>query len=126
MADSVFLPLNSFATAICDAIITTSILFYLRPWCTGLVRRENYIQRISYVFVQMGVITFINALLVAILYFQSSHAGSYLTLAPGAVLSKSYTNSMLAVLNARNHFRQDQLQKFNNTTIEVPTVPTIR
>ncbi|KIM65754.1 hypothetical protein SCLCIDRAFT_64956, partial [Scleroderma citrinum Foug A] len=96
-----FLPLNSFATAICDAIITTSILFYLRPWCTGLVRRENYIQRISYVFVQMGVITlcvsYCHPSPTLSKYFQSSHAGSYLTLAPGAVLSKSYTNSMLAV-----------------------------
>ncbi|KAL4080975.1 hypothetical protein J3A83DRAFT_4203732 [Scleroderma citrinum] len=97
MFTSRFLPWNAIMSAICDAIITISIFWFLRSSYSGIIRSENYIQKLNRVFVQMGVVTFLNALMTAILYYQTGEVGRSLTAGPGTVLCKSYTNSMLAV-----------------------------
>ncbi|KAF8833798.1 hypothetical protein BDN67DRAFT_976413 [Paxillus ammoniavirescens] len=115
---------SSFASATCDIIITTSVFYYLRPGRTGFIRRGNIIKRLNFVFVQMGVLSFINALALAILYFiQDGQVGQYLTAAPGIILSKTYVNSMLAVLNSRKPIRDQR--DHPPTEIDVPTIPTI-
>ncbi|KIK79577.1 hypothetical protein PAXRUDRAFT_160967, partial [Paxillus rubicundulus Ve08.2h10] len=115
---------SAFASAACDAMITSSVFYYLRPGRTGFIRRGNIIKRLNLVFIQMGFLSFINALVLAILYFvQDGQLGQYLVAAPGIILSKTYVNSMLAVLNSRKSIR-DQHDR-PPTEIDVPTLPTI-
>ncbi|KAF8835322.1 hypothetical protein BDN67DRAFT_975457 [Paxillus ammoniavirescens] len=112
------------ASATCDAIITTSVFYYLRPARTGFIRRGNLIKRLNLVFIQMGLLSFINALALTILYFiQDGRVGQYLTAAPGIILSKTYVNSMLAVLNSRKSIRDQR--DHPPSEIDVPTLPTI-
>jgi len=74
----------------------------------------------------MGLFTFINALAMVVLYtIQHRTLGQFLTNAPGVILSKSYVNSMLAVLNARKGIRDAQ-QNARAHSIELPTLPTLR
>ncbi|KAI6120335.1 hypothetical protein EDD16DRAFT_1519052 [Pisolithus croceorrhizus] len=94
---SPFSPVNALGSAICDAIITTSIYFYLRSSRAGLLWKDNYIQKLNFVFVRMGVLTCLGALAMTILYYYDQKSGSNLTTAPGAILGKTYANSMLAV-----------------------------
>ncbi|KAI6147980.1 hypothetical protein BKA82DRAFT_4146754 [Pisolithus tinctorius] len=121
---SLFSPINALGGAICDAIITISVLFYLRPSRTGRLRKEHHIQKLNVVFVQMGLITFMGALAMTILYFQDQLVGKYFTAAPGAILGKTYANSMLAVLNARKSIRDQQ--QAQALPLEIPTLPSIR
>ncbi|KIM65761.1 hypothetical protein SCLCIDRAFT_112049, partial [Scleroderma citrinum Foug A] len=114
---------SGFSSAVGDAIITVSIFWYLRSSQTGVIRGENYIQKLNRIFVQMGLITFINSLMTAILYYQTTPTGRCLTAVPGSVLCKSYTNSMLAVLNARKLIRDQQRAQMS--MVEIPTIPTI-
>ncbi|KAI6110171.1 hypothetical protein EV401DRAFT_346166 [Pisolithus croceorrhizus] len=103
---SQYAPINALGSAICDMIITT-------------------------IFVQMGLITSIRSVLLhaisssavtlAILYFQDQPTAQYLTAAPGFMLSKAYSNSMLAVLNARKLI-YDQQQALS---LELPTLSSI-
>ncbi|KAF8835323.1 hypothetical protein BDN67DRAFT_975460, partial [Paxillus ammoniavirescens] len=124
LANSKYLAWSAFASAICDAIITTSVFYYLRPARTGFVRRGNLIKRLNLVFIQMGLLSFVNALALVILYFiQDDQVGQYLTAAPGMILSKTYVNSMLAVLNSRKSIRDQR--DHSPTEIDVPTIPTI-
>ncbi|KIN96636.1 hypothetical protein M404DRAFT_1006659, partial [Pisolithus tinctorius Marx 270] len=119
---SPYSPMNALGSAICDAIITTSVFLYLRP-SGGLLRKENHIHRLNLVFVQMGLITFLTSLALAILYYQDQLVGKYLTAAPGAILGKTYSNSMLAVLNARKPIRDQQQAQARPS--EIPTLPSI-
>ncbi|KAI6147978.1 hypothetical protein BKA82DRAFT_4146713 [Pisolithus tinctorius] len=119
---SPYSPMNALGSAICDAIITTSVFLYLRP-PGGLLRKENHIHRLNLVFVQMGLITFLTSLALAILYYQDQLVGKYLTAAPGAILGKTYSNSMLAVLNARKPIRDQQQAQARPS--EIPTLPSI-
>ncbi|KAI6123054.1 hypothetical protein EV401DRAFT_1948410 [Pisolithus croceorrhizus] len=105
-----FSPVNALGSAICDAIITTSIYFYLRSSRAGLLWKDNYIQKLNFVFVRMG-------------YYYDQKSGSNLTTAPGAILGKTYANSMLAVLNARKGIRDRQ--QAQALPLEVPTLPSI-
>ncbi|KAI6118014.1 hypothetical protein F5141DRAFT_597417 [Pisolithus sp. B1] len=109
--------------AICDAIITTSIYFYLRSSRAGLLWKENYIQKLNFVFVRMGMFTCLGALAMAILYYHDQKSGTNLTTAPGAILGKTYANSMLAVLNARKGIRDRQ--QAQELPLEIPTLPSI-
>ncbi|KIJ13140.1 hypothetical protein PAXINDRAFT_14040 [Paxillus involutus ATCC 200175] len=111
---------SAVASATCDAIITSSVFYYLRPGRTGFIRRGNIIKRLNLVFIQMGLLSFINVLALVILDGQD---GQYLTAAPGVVLSKTYVNSMLAVLNSRKSIRDQR--DHPPTDVDVPTLPTI-
>ncbi|KAF8835318.1 hypothetical protein BDN67DRAFT_975444 [Paxillus ammoniavirescens] len=117
-------PWAATASATCDAMITSSVFYYLRPARTGVARRGNIISRLNFVFIQMGSLSFINSMAMVVLYFiQNQRFGQFLTSASGMILSRTYVNSMLAVLNARKPIRDQQ----NHTAaIEVPTIPTIR
>ncbi|KIJ61229.1 hypothetical protein HYDPIDRAFT_116216 [Hydnomerulius pinastri MD-312] len=119
---SKFSPLSAVASAVCDALITLSVFYYLRP---STIRRGSYIKQLSNVFVGMGLFSFINAIAMVILFCIQDHTlGAFLTAAPGIILSKTYVNSMLAVLNARKPIRDQQ--RAHRTVIELPTIPTIR
>ncbi|KAI6160230.1 hypothetical protein EDD17DRAFT_1603757 [Pisolithus thermaeus] len=120
---SPFSPANALGSAICDAIITTSIYFYLRSSRAGLLWKENYIQKLNFVFVRMGMFTCLGALAMAILYYHDQKSGTNLTTAPGAILGKTYANSMLAVLNARKGIRDRQ--QAQELPLEIPTLPSI-
>lgn len=68
----------------------------------------------------------LSSLAMAILYYQDQLVGKYLTAAPGAILGKTYSNSMLAVLNARKPIRdQQQQQQAQVRPSEIPTLPSI-
>lgn len=101
MFNNPYSAVNALASAICDGIITTSIYICLRRPYGGLLRKENCITQFNIVFVRMGTINFVSALAMAILSFRDQSVGKYLPAAPGFLLSKAYSNSMLAVLNAR-------------------------
>ncbi|KAI6030329.1 hypothetical protein EDC04DRAFT_91193 [Pisolithus marmoratus] len=116
-------PVNSLGSAVCDAIITASVSFYLRPSRTGLPRKDDNIQKLNLVFVQMGVITFLNAIAITILYYQDNMVGKYFTTAPGTMKCKTYSNSLLAVLNARKSIRDQQ--EAQAPPLELPTLPSI-
>ncbi|KIK77938.1 hypothetical protein PAXRUDRAFT_834797 [Paxillus rubicundulus Ve08.2h10] len=117
-----YTPWAAVASATCDAMITFSVFYYLQPARTGVARRGNVIKRLNTVFIQMGLLSFINAMSMMILYYiQSTDVGKILVVAPGMILSKTYVNSMLAVLNARKSIRDQE----HATEISVPTIPTI-
>ncbi|KAI5984660.1 hypothetical protein EDD15DRAFT_1722478 [Pisolithus albus] len=117
-----FSPINAFGSAICDAIITTSIYFYLRSSPAGLLRKETCIKKLNSVFARMGLFTFLCALAMAILYYQDQMSGQNFTAAPGAILGKTYANSMLAVLNARKSIRDHQQA---TPPLDIPSLPSI-
>ncbi|KAH0831191.1 Metallo-dependent phosphatase-like protein [Lanmaoa asiatica] len=90
-----YTPLSAVSSAACDAIITLSVVYYLRP---ASIRRESFIKILLVVSVQMGSFTFINSLAMVILFYMQYHTlGQFLMSAPGMILSKSYVNSMLGV-----------------------------
>lgn len=70
------------------------------------------------------LITFLNTLAIAILYHQDNMVGKYLTTAPGTMKSKTYSNSLLAVLNARKSIRDQQ--QTQASPLDVPTLPILR
>ncbi|KAF8452532.1 hypothetical protein L210DRAFT_846790, partial [Boletus edulis BED1] len=118
-----YTPMSSIASAVCDAIITLSVMYYLRP---RSIRRQNLVKRLLVVFVEMGMFTFINALLMVVLYYiEIPMLGQFLTAAPGVILSKTYVNSMLAVLNARKPIRDEERNALARS-IELPTIVTLR
>ncbi|KAI6030328.1 hypothetical protein EDC04DRAFT_91262 [Pisolithus marmoratus] len=79
---SLFSPLNALLSAICDAIITISVFFYLRRLQTGPIRKSIFKNSMWSLFRW---------------YYQDQLVEKYLTAAPGAILGKTYANSMLAV-----------------------------
>ncbi|KIK17598.1 hypothetical protein PISMIDRAFT_223669 [Pisolithus microcarpus 441] len=93
---------NALASAICDGLITTTMYLSLRGSRSGLRRKENCITKLNVIFVHMGMITFLSTITMCILSFRSQPVGEFLTAAPGFMLSKAYSNSMLAILNGRN------------------------
>ncbi|KAI6105286.1 hypothetical protein EDD16DRAFT_1633184 [Pisolithus croceorrhizus] len=102
-------------------IITTSVFFYFRHSQARLLWRANYMCKLNLVFVQMGLITSSSAITLAILYFQDQLTAQYLTAAPGCMLSKAYSNSMLAVLNARKLVYNQQ----QALSLELPALSSI-
>ncbi|KAL4077596.1 hypothetical protein J3A83DRAFT_4214962 [Scleroderma citrinum] len=89
-----------------------------------VIRKVHFIHHLHFIFVQMGTITCATALTMVIFYPQIQTSGTYLTIAPAGLLSKTYTNSMLAVLNARKTLRDRE--RANLSVLELPTIPTIR
>jgi hypothetical protein len=120
-------PISTFASALCDCVITGSIWLFMRPARTGNIRRKsrNYISDMMWVFVNMGLLSCILAITVTVVYmFQDGLIGQFYTAAPGAVIAKSYMNSMMTVLNTRKSIRERERLGYNLT--ELPTIPTIR
>ncbi|KAG2347321.1 hypothetical protein BDR05DRAFT_651804 [Suillus weaverae] len=120
-------PTSAFTGALCDSVVTGSIWLFMRPARTGNVRRKsrNYISEMMWIFINMGLFSCIVAITMAVLYmFQNGLIGQFYTAAPGAVIGKSYMNSMMAVLNARKSIRERERLGYNLT--ELPTIPTIR
>lgn len=119
-------PISSFSSALCDSVITGSIWLFMRPARTGNVRRKsrNYISDMMWIFINMGLFSCILAISVTVVYmFQDGLIGQFYTAAPGAVIAKSYMNSMITVLNARKSIRERERLGYNLT--ELPTIPTI-
>lgn len=119
--------LASSASALCDAVITGTVWWFLRPARTNNVRSRSrsYLNELLQIFIQMGLFSFIVATTMTVLYqFQQGLVGQYYTAAPGAVIGKSYINSMLAVLNARKSVRERERLAYS--VMELPTITTIR
>ncbi|KAF8429388.1 hypothetical protein L210DRAFT_3652142 [Boletus edulis BED1] len=120
--------MSSIASAVCDAIITLSVMYYLRP---RSIRRQNLVKRLLVVFSPLPSLAFvstysINALSMVVLYYiQIPMLGQFLTVAPGVILSKTYVNSMLAVLNVRKPIRNEERNALSRS-IELPTIVTLR
>ncbi|KAG2050795.1 hypothetical protein BDR06DRAFT_627556 [Suillus hirtellus] len=118
--------LASFASALCDAVTTGTVWWFLRPARTDNIRSRSrsYLNELLRVFIQMGLFSFLVATTLAVLYqFQEDVVGRFYTAAPGAVIGNSYINSMLAVLNARKSVRERERSARN--ALELPTIPTI-
>ncbi|KIK14814.1 hypothetical protein PISMIDRAFT_687642 [Pisolithus microcarpus 441] len=122
--DTPYAPINGMGSAVCDVIITASVFFYLDRLRPRLLREDNYIRKLNLVFVQMGVITSSCSLTMGILYYQDQPTLQYLTAAPGFMLCKAYSNSMLAVLNARR-LVSDQQQNAPASSFQLPTLSRI-
>ncbi|OAX38839.1 hypothetical protein K503DRAFT_770052 [Rhizopogon vinicolor AM-OR11-026] len=115
------------ANALCDIIITATVWWFLRPARTGNVRSKskNYINELTRIFVEMGLFSCLVAITMAVFYqFQNGVIGRYYSAAPGALIGKTYLNSMMAVLNARKSIRERK--EVDDSTMELPTIPTIR
>ncbi|OJA10647.1 hypothetical protein AZE42_11958 [Rhizopogon vesiculosus] len=91
------------------ALITIFIAYFLRSSRSQMPGRENYIRQLKKVFMEMGLMTCIIHILVVItLSLPNLKARRRWALAPGSLLTKSYFNSNLAVLNTRKAIRQRQ------------------
>ncbi|KAG1858139.1 hypothetical protein F4604DRAFT_1906370 [Suillus subluteus] len=120
-------PVSTFASALCDSVITGSIWLFMRPARTGNIRRKsrNYISDMMWICINMGLFSCILAITVVVVYmFQDGLMGQFYTAAPGAVLAKSYMNSMMTVLNARKSVRERE--ELGYILTELPAIPTIR
>ncbi|KAH7912834.1 hypothetical protein BJ138DRAFT_1147511 [Hygrophoropsis aurantiaca] len=89
-------------------IITSNIFFYLRPQRSGVKRIGSAVGHLINVFVNMGLLTCLISLL--LLVFNWTEGGQYWLGAPAPIMCKSYTNSLLAILNARNTIRNHALE----------------
>ncbi|KAH7928377.1 hypothetical protein BV22DRAFT_1030864 [Leucogyrophana mollusca] len=111
---------------ICDLIITGSIFFYLHPRRAGVKRLGSPIPDLVNVSVNMGAFTCLVSLVVFLMYF--IHQDPYLVGAATPIMCKSYSNSFLAVLNARKLIRDRQearvFSTFNLTTIDISHPPS--
>ncbi|OAX33961.1 hypothetical protein K503DRAFT_775055 [Rhizopogon vinicolor AM-OR11-026] len=109
--DPVYPALAAGSSSVCDALITTSVAYFLRTKRSQMHRRENYIRQLKIVFMEMGLMSCImSALLAVTLTFQDPQARQYWAAAPAPILIKTYFNSMLAVLNARKVIRERQVE----------------
>ncbi|KIK34041.1 hypothetical protein CY34DRAFT_813199 [Suillus luteus UH-Slu-Lm8-n1] len=97
----------------CDFTISFSVYFYLRPERTGVRRMDTRIQSITHNFISMGFLVCLLAISICILYWAGAPAAIG---GVAMVLRSSYTNSFLALLNARQ--RPDRLPTME---IELPT-----
>ncbi|KAG1807441.1 uncharacterized protein BJ212DRAFT_744756 [Suillus subaureus] len=114
----------SLTSALCDAVITGTIWWFLRPARTDNIRSRGYLNEMSRVFIQMGLFSLLVATSLFVLYqFQEGLNDQYYTAAPGAVIGNSYIISMLSVLNARKSVRERE--RLARDITELPTIPTI-
>ncbi|OAX33198.1 hypothetical protein K503DRAFT_541046 [Rhizopogon vinicolor AM-OR11-026] len=92
-----------------NALVMISIAYFLRSNRSQMPGRNNYTRQLKRVFMEMGLMTCIIHILVVItLLLPDLKARQRWAFAPGSLLTKSYFNSMLAVLNARKAIRQRQ------------------
>ncbi|KAF8555934.1 hypothetical protein OG21DRAFT_1507161 [Imleria badia] len=113
-----YLPASFGASALCDIIITVSMIYYLREGRTGVKRSGNRLKRMMVLFVHMGLLTSLTSLCIAISYLSK---GALWPDIPCEVIPKLYVNSMLAVLNARKTIRKDD-EGEPRPVIVVPTI----
>ncbi|KIJ68834.1 hypothetical protein HYDPIDRAFT_107085 [Hydnomerulius pinastri MD-312] len=107
----------------CDALITVSVYYYLRPRA-GVRRTQNQIQRIITVTINMGLLTWSVALGVLVVWCKQGPDPTIVT--PIIVMGPSYVNSILGVLNARKPMRSAwRGLGFQSSSIQLPTLPTI-
>ncbi|KAH7912152.1 hypothetical protein BJ138DRAFT_1149068, partial [Hygrophoropsis aurantiaca] len=104
----------------CDVLITSSVFFYLRPQRSGIKRTGTAMQQLINIFVNMGLLTCLISL--SLFVFNWTEDGQYWIGAPAPLICKSYTNSLMAVLNARKFIR-DHAAK---TAVELQTLPATR
>ncbi|OAX34106.1 hypothetical protein K503DRAFT_470349 [Rhizopogon vinicolor AM-OR11-026] len=110
MYSSPYPALSAGASSLCDILITISIAYFLRSR-SELRRQENHIRQLKVIFVEIGLMSCIISTLVAVtLSLPDVEARQNWALAPGPLLTKTYFNSMLAVLNARKVIRQRQVE----------------
>ncbi|OCH93181.1 hypothetical protein OBBRIDRAFT_824261 [Obba rivulosa] len=107
-----------FGSVVTDAIITVSLVWYLRQHRTGL--SNDITDRIIRMTLQTGLLTTACALGVVVAYLVSS---STMHLAFGFPLSKLYTNSLMSSLNARSGWNPDS---FTRASIFTPITKQIK
>ncbi|EGO02872.1 hypothetical protein SERLA73DRAFT_176319 [Serpula lacrymans var. lacrymans S7.3] len=86
-------------SVVTDAIITVTLVWYLRAHRTGFASTDHLTGRIIRMTVQTGLLTTTCALGVVIAYLVSTNTTMHLAF--GLPLSKLYTNSLMSSLNAR-------------------------
>lgn len=89
---------RAFQSGLCDSMISLSVYFYLRSGRSGVHRTDNRIQRITKNFMSMGFLACLLAISICIFYWADA---SVAIAGVAMVLRSSYTNSLLAILNAR-------------------------
>ncbi|KAF8555933.1 hypothetical protein OG21DRAFT_1507159 [Imleria badia] len=114
-----YLPTSYGASALCDIIITVSMIYYLREGRTGIKRSGNRLKRMMVLFVHMGLLTSLAAVSISLSYVSK---GALWLAVPGEVIPKLYVNSMLAVLNARKTICRDNEESEPTPEIVVPTI----
>ncbi|KAI9571362.1 hypothetical protein HD554DRAFT_172174 [Boletus coccyginus] len=119
---------SSVLSTICDAILTGSIVYFLRAGRSGEPERKfdkrgaGLIQQLRRVIINCGLLTCTVSLLTVLFY--AVQRGEYWVEVTGVILSRSYINSMLAVLNTRQSIR-DRDRDSRNRTIELPSIDII-
>jgi len=86
-------------TALCDVLITGTMIYFLRRSRTGFKATTNILDKFTRVTVETGFVCAAFALL-DLAFFLAFQSNNY-HLAPNLPLSKLYSNSLLAVFNAR-------------------------
>ncbi|KAF9227706.1 hypothetical protein BS17DRAFT_856649 [Gyrodon lividus] len=119
----VLIAYSAVASTICDAIITGSVVYFLRAGRPKVkLRRAKFMQQLTRVTINMGLLTCVMSLITVILHaFQGDN---YWVEISGVILSRSYVNSMLAVLNARKSIRDGERDS-HDRTIEIPSIQMI-
>ncbi|KAF8122878.1 hypothetical protein EV363DRAFT_1358546 [Boletus edulis] len=97
-------PRSALMSAICDVLITGSVFFYLREGRREVPRSQNYFRHLTIVFINMGLFTCLVSVGWCLVYVVQG--GQFFVALPTAFISKAYTNSMMAVLNARKAVRE--------------------
>ncbi|KAF8429460.1 hypothetical protein L210DRAFT_3563422 [Boletus edulis BED1] len=97
-------PRSALMSAVCDVLITGSVFFYLREGRREVPRSQNYFRHLTIVFINMGLFTCLVSVGWCLLYVV--RGGQFFIAFPTAFICKAYTNSMMAVLNARKAVRE--------------------
>ncbi|KAF8122879.1 hypothetical protein EV363DRAFT_1358550 [Boletus edulis] len=100
----VWSPRSALMSAVCDVLITGSVFFYLREGRREVPRSQNYFRHLTIVFINMGLFTCLVSVGWCLLYVV--RGGQFFIAFPTAFICKAYTNSMMAVLNARKAVRE--------------------
>ncbi|KAG7448608.1 uncharacterized protein BT62DRAFT_992631 [Guyanagaster necrorhizus] len=109
-----------FGSVVTDAIITLSLVQFLRNKKTGFPSTDHLTSKIIRSTVQTGLLTTTVALGVVIAYLVSD---STMHLAFGLPLSKLYTNTLLSSLNARGVWNPEGYTIASHTTLHLPSGP---
>ncbi|KAF8429461.1 hypothetical protein L210DRAFT_3563429 [Boletus edulis BED1] len=104
LSSSPWSPRSALMSAICDVLITGSVFFYLREGRREVPRSQNYFRHLTIVFINMGLFTCLVSVGWCLVYVVQG--GQFFVALPTAFISKAYTNSMMAVLNARKAVRE--------------------
>ncbi|KAN0088506.1 hypothetical protein V8E55_005563 [Tylopilus felleus] len=103
----------SISGTLCDIVITLSIFKYM--WRSGFRRERTIIQDLAVVCLNMGAFTCITSFITGIMFLVQGDG--YWVASVGMVISQSYVNSMLAVLNARRVIRDRDVNVYELSSI---------